>query len=75
MDVYKLGAVWQATPELTVRGGFSINQQPIPQNETFLNILAPATIEKHLTLGAVGKFNAKDEISASYIHAFDQRNV
>lgn len=73
IDVYKLGAVWQATPKLTVRGGFSINQQPIPQNETFLNILAPATIEKHLTLGASWVINTKDDISVSYIHAFDQK--
>ncbi|MBC7752463.1 MAG: outer membrane protein transport protein [Candidatus Saccharibacteria bacterium] len=73
VDVYKLGAVWQATPQLTLRGGFSINQQPIPQSETFLNILAPATIEKHLTLGASWAINAKDDISASYTHAFDQK--
>ena len=73
VDVYKLGAVWRAMPQLTVRGGFSINQKPIPQNQTFLNILAPGTIEKHLTLGASWAMNTKDDISASYIHAFNQK--
>ncbi|WP_410209200.1 OmpP1/FadL family transporter [Aquirhabdus sp.] len=73
IDVYKLGAVWQATPQLTLRGGFSINQQPVPNSETFLNILAPGVVKKHLTVGASWAINPANEISASYIHAFDEK--
>ncbi len=73
INVYKLGAVWQATPELTLRGGFSINQQPIPSSETFLNILAPGTIQKHATIGASWAINPHNEISASYVHGFEQK--
>lgn len=72
VDVYKFGAIWQATSQLTLRGGFSINKQPIANDQTFLNILAPGTIEKHLTLGASWALNNKNDISASYIHAFHQ---
>ncbi len=73
ISVYKLGAIWQANDRLTLRGGFSYNQQPIPSGETFFNILAPGAVQKHLTLGASWKLNTKDEISASYIHAFNQQ--
>ncbi len=73
INVYKLGAVWQASPQLTLRGGFSINQQPIPSNETFLNILAPATIQRHASLGASWAINPHHEISASYVHAFEKK--
>jgi long-chain fatty acid transport protein len=73
INVYKLGAVWQASPQLTLRGGFSVNQQPIPSSETFLNILAPAAITRHASVGASWAINAHNEISASYVRAFEQK--
>lgn len=49
---YKLGLNYVVSPELTVRGGYSHSTQPIATSQTFLNILAPATIQDQYTAGA-----------------------
>jgi len=36
------------------------------------NILAPATVEDHLTLGASWRFDSGMEVSATYMHAFEK---
>lgn len=51
VDVIKLGVIYQATPQLTLRAGYSDLDQPILPGETFFNILAPGVVEKHYTLG------------------------
>jgi long-chain fatty acid transport protein len=50
--VYKFGASYDYSKDLTLRAGFSTTRQPIPSSETFFNILAPGVIERNLTLGA-----------------------
>jgi long-chain fatty acid transport protein len=49
--VWKLGAAYAVTPSLTLRGGFSSGEQPIPESEVLFNILAPGVIENHVTGG------------------------
>ena len=51
VNVVKLGASWVATPVWTFSAGYSKANQPIPSSEVLFNILAPAVIEQHLTLG------------------------
>jgi long-chain fatty acid transport protein len=51
INVYKLGADWQATPEWAFRAGYAQCDQPIPDSEVLFNILAPGVIEQHYTLG------------------------
>jgi long-chain fatty acid transport protein len=50
--VVKAGVQWQATPDWTLRAGYSKGNQPIPASEVLFNILAPAVIEQHVSLGA-----------------------
>ena len=40
--------------------------------ETFLNILAPGVIRKHLTLGATWKVSTSGELSVAYTHGFKE---
>lgn len=68
--VYKLGASYAVTPQLTVRGGFSWADQALDKNETFFNTLAPGVVRKHLTLGATWAQQSGNEISVFYAHAF-----
>ena len=48
----KFGVNYHLTPTVQVRGGYSYTTQPIPSSQTFLNILAPGTIQNQFSLGA-----------------------
>ncbi len=51
MTVYKLGLQWDASLAWAWRAGYSVGNQPIPDQEVLFNILAPGVIERHLTAG------------------------
>ena len=71
MDVYKLAIAWQVNPGLMLRAGWNHGEQPIPAGETLFNILAPATVEDHLTLGATWTLANNSELTVAYMHAFE----
>ncbi len=70
VSVVKIGASYDVSPELTLRGGYSHVTQPIPGDEVLLNILAPGVVQDHLTLGATWKQGKHGELSFYYSHAF-----
>jgi long-chain fatty acid transport protein len=70
--VYKIGLAYELTPSVTLRGGYATLKQPIPTNQTLLNILAPGVVEDHVTLGATWQMSKQGELSASYMHAFEK---
>ena len=70
VTVYKIGASYAYSNRLTLRGGYSHNDQPIPDNQSFLNILAPGTIQDHLSLGATWLTAGGGEWNFAYTHAF-----
>lgn len=72
INVYKLGASYQVNPQLTVRAGYSHNDQPIPQDQTFLNILAPGVIQDHLSVGATWNIDRAQELSVAYTYGLKE---
>ena len=68
--VYKLGASYAYSKDMALRAGYSYNKQPIPNGQTFFNILAPGVVENHLTLGMTMTLANKNELSFAYMHAF-----
>jgi long-chain fatty acid transport protein len=72
LTVLKLGVSHQLSKELTLRGGVSFANQPVPDNETFFNILAPGVITKHLTLGATWTTPGGGELTGFFAHAFGE---
>ena len=72
MTAYKLGVSYDYSKTLTLRGGLSTARQPIRSSQTLFNILAPATVETHLTFGATWALSNKSELSLSYMHAFEK---
>jgi len=70
--VYKLGVTYDLNPNVTLRAGYITLKQPIPSNQTFLNILAPGVVEDHLTLGATWKMGTNGELTVMYMHAFEK---
>ena len=70
ISVFKLGGSYALTDSVTLRAGVSKSQQPVPDSQTFLNILAPGVIETHLTAGASWKFTPHNQICIAWLHAF-----
>lgn len=71
--VYKFGFIYQYAENLALRAGYNYAKNPISNsNQTFFNILAPATVENHLTLGATWTLADKSELTVSYMHAFEK---
>lgn len=70
VTVYKFAASYALTQTLTLRGGYSHADQPIPGSQTFLNILAPGVIQDHASLGLSWRTGNSGELSAAYTHGF-----
>ena len=71
IDIFKVGVEYKLNSAWTLRGGYNHGSAPIPESETMFNILAPATVEDHLTL-SVSWFPAPDqELTVAYMHAFE----
>ena len=64
INVYKVGIEYGGSNGWTLRGGYSHCDQPIPSTEAMFNILAPAVIQDHLTVG----FSKKLGESKSAVH-------
>lgn len=73
VTAYKLGVSYDFSKNLTLRAGYSTTDQPIPKSQTFFNILAPAVVEDHVTLGGTWTLENKHELTFAYMHAFEQK--
>lgn len=69
VTVAKLGVSYDIN-EWTLRAGYSHATQPIPSDQTFLNILAPGVVQDHLSLGATWNLSQSGELSVAYTQAF-----
>lgn len=68
--VYKIGIAYEPRPGLALRAGVAHLRQPVPADQTLLNVFAPAVTERHLTLGATLQLQQRWELTASYMRAF-----
>ncbi len=69
MNIYKIGAQWEYTPDLSFRVGFSYADQVVPESQALFNVLAPAVVTQHYTFGFTKKLDAKNEISTAVMYA------
>lgn len=69
MTVYKFGAQWDYSPDLTFRAGYSYGDQPVPAESVLFNTLAPAVVEQHFTLGMTKQLGKRAEISLAGMYA------
>lgn len=67
--VIKLGINYTLNDSLTLRAGFNHGETPIPSSQTLFNIVAPATVEDHLTLGATWSIASNSSLTIAYMHA------
>ncbi len=69
--VFKLGASWKYSNDLTLRAGFNHAGNQIPKDQVLFNMLAPAVVENHITFGATYQISPTMELTGSYVHAFE----
>ena len=70
VNVWKLGIEYRHNDQLTLRGGYNHSDNPIQAKDVTFNILAPGVVQDHLTLGLTYKFQGGGELTAAYMHAF-----
>jgi len=70
IDVWKLGAEYKYSQQLTLRAGWNHGDNPVSASDVTFNILAPGVIEDHLTLGFTYTLASGNELTMSYMHAF-----
>ncbi len=69
MDVFKLGLKYDASEKLGLFGGVSYNTDFLKTDrQALFNVLAPATIRWHLTLGATYRHSDKDSFNLSFAY-------
>ncbi len=69
MTVYKFGWQYQPNDLWTVRLGYSHTDQPIGSDDVIFNILAPAVVEDHFTVGLTRKIGKNHEINFAAMYA------
>ena len=82
--VWKLGAEYKLSQQMTLRAGYSHTNSPIEGAdaaacgagsdncmEVTQNIVAPGVIEDHLTLGMTYTLESGDEMTFAYMHGFE----
>lgn len=68
-DVFKFGAAYDLNEKWTLRAGFNYGETPIQENDSLeFNVLAPATVEKHYTVGGTYRLDRNQEINFAYQH-------
>jgi len=71
VNAYKIGFEYQYNKEITLRAGYSNNDNPIGAQDVTFNILAPGVIEDHVALGFTYKTKSGGEVTMFYMHAFE----
>jgi long-chain fatty acid transport protein len=65
-----VGAQYEATDRLTVRGGYLYNQNPIPSAQTLFNVQLPGINTNTLTLGSTLRLTDDIVFTVAWLHGF-----
>lgn len=66
--VYKVGVDYAVNDKLNVRLGYNHGKSPIPDDQLVFNLLAPATVEDHYTVGFTYKLKDDMEVTGTYVY-------
>lgn len=73
INVVDAGIQWRATNTFTLRAGYNVGENPIPDELTFVNVPVPAIFEDRVTAGVGVRVNENLELDAAYYHVFENR--
>jgi|WetSurMetagenome_2_1015567.scaffolds.fasta_scaffold86350_2 long-chain fatty acid transport protein len=73
-DIYvmKFGVMYSGFCGWDLMAGYSFGQNPINEQNVMFNILAPAVIENHVTLGISKDIAKNHEITVAFMYAFEK---
>ena len=69
----KLGVMYSGFCGWDLMAGYSFGQNPINEKNVMFNILAPAVIENHVTLGISKDIAKNHEITIAFMYAFESK--
>jgi long-chain fatty acid transport protein len=67
--VYKFGIEHKYNKSFTMRAGYNYGRSPIPEDQVLFNMLAPATSDRHYTLGATYASKEDSDITLTVMHS------
>jgi long-chain fatty acid transport protein len=70
-----VGAQYQLCESVSLRLGYSWNQNPIDSNRTFFNLGAPLFLQNTITAGASYQLTDCFSLSLAYLHVFQNTNT
>ena len=70
--IYALGVEYAATPRLNLRAGFNYAEAPFGDDEVSANLILPATVETHYTVGADYRLNKHWELAFHYMQTAEK---
>ncbi len=73
ITVFDLGVQFRATDKLTLRAGYNVAENAIPEERTFLTVPVPAIFEDRVSAGFGMRVNDNLELDAAYYHVFENR--
>jgi long-chain fatty acid transport protein len=65
-DVFNIGLAYRTSPELTLRAGANLANNPVP--DSTVNPLFPAIVKDHFTVGAGYTLSKASEVNASLVY-------
>jgi len=68
--VYKVGLNYAYNSDWTFRAGFNYAKMPYDKDQALFNVLAPAVVERHATVGFTRSLSPDSELTFTYMHAF-----
>ena len=71
INVYSVGLQYAVNNKLTIRAGYSYGDEPWKNANTLFNILAPATIEQHASVGATYQLSKQSQVNFAFTHGFE----
>lgn len=71
VNVLRLGAEWQQSPDMTWRVGYAHATNPVGPEDVSLNILAPGIVQDHVSVGGSRRIGENDRIDFSMSYVFE----
>jgi long-chain fatty acid transport protein len=65
------GAQYQLNDRLTLRAGYSFNEAPVQDEDTFVNMISPAIYQHIVSVGASYWLTCRTKMSLAYLYSFE----
>lgn len=70
MTIWHVGTEWKTTPDLTLRAGYSWSNDSTDNQEVLFNVLAPAAVTQHASVGFSYALSESWGLTGAYTRAF-----